>query len=238
MKVKVLSCEVFETEIQTLKSSSPHELDIEFIELGEHIHPDKLRTKLQGKIDSAKDFDAVLLCYGLCGRTTDGLHAKHCPIIIPRSHDCAGILLGSRKRFEEIFRPMPSTPFSSIGFIAHGEYYFQDGDTHPGDAFAALVEQYGEEDAQFIWDAMHPKLDGVLQPIYFISSPEIPSGEAREKCREKAKEDGREFRELEGSLRLLRMLLSGDWPADEFLTVPPGSSVFQTGDWDVILDRS
>ena len=238
MKFKVISCEVFETEIETLKNGSPHQLDIEFIELGEHIHPDILRTKLQAKIDSSLEYDAILLCYGLCGRATDGLTAKHCPLVIPRSHDCCGILLGSRKRFEEIFRPMPSTPFSSVGFIAHGEYYFQDNDTHPGDAYAALIEQYGEEDAKFIWDAMHPKLDGVLQPIYFIATPEIPSAEAREKCREKAREDGREFRELEGSLRLLKMLLHGDWPADEFLTVPPGNTVFQTGDWDVILDRS
>lgn len=238
MKYKVIACNVFKHEIEYFVKHAEHKLDIEFLELGEHAHPDSLRTKLQQKIDSAREYDAVLLCYGLCGRATDGLTAKHCPLVIPRSHDCCGILLGSRKRFEEFFRPMPSTPFSSIGFIEYGNYYFQDGETLYGDAFAALVEQYGEDDAKYVWDAMHPKLNGVLQPIYFISAPEIPCCEAREKCRGQAGKEGREFRELEGNLRLVKMLLSGDWPSDEFLTLQPGDTICQTGDWDVILSRS
>lgn len=234
MKLHVISCRVFEAELEAVKAASPHQLAIEFVELGEHARPTVLRTKLQAKIDAAKDCDAVLLAYGLCGTATAGLMARRVPLVIPRSHDCCGILLGSRKRFEEIFKPMPSTPFSSIGFIHSGDYYFSDGEVTQGDAFAHLVEQYGEEDARYIWDAMHPKLDGKLQPIYFIHT--LPAPECAAQCREKAEAEGREFRELTGDLRLLTMLLSGEWPAEEFLTVPPGGSIRQAGDWDRILD--
>ena len=105
-----------------------------------------------------------------------------------------------------------------------------------GDNYAALVEQYGEDDAQYIYEAMHPKLDGVLQPIHFIATPEVPSAEAREICRAKAEAEGREFRDLDGSLRLLRMLLRGEWPSDEFLVVSPGRRIRMVGDWDRIVE--
>jgi len=238
MKLKLISCNVFKREIETLAPLSPHTLDITFIELGEHIHSNTLRKKLQSMIDEAKDFDAVLLGYGLCGRATDGLIAREIPVVIPRSHDCCGILLGSRKRFEEIFSPMPSTPFSSVGFIDHGEYYYADGELMSGDNYAQLVEQYGEDDAKFIWDAMHPKLDGELQPIYFIHVPEIPSEAAREKCKANADEEGREYCEVDGDLRLISMLLQGEWNEDEFLVVPPGKSIKLVGDWDRIIQIS
>ena len=128
---------------------------------------------------------------------------------------------------------MPSTPFASVGFAESGDYYFHEGEMLHGDAYAAMVEQYGEDDAKYIWDAMHPKLDGQLQPIYFIHTVSDP--EILEQCRAKAQEEGREFRELQGSLHLLRRLLSGSWNEDEFLILQPGQTIRQTGDWDRIL---
>lgn len=235
MKFHVISCRVFEAELEAVKIASPHELVVEFIELGEHARPAVLRQKLQRAIDNGgSGYDAVLLCYGLCGTATAGLVARGTPLVIPRSHDCGGILLGSRKRFEEIFRPMPSTPFSSIGFVASGDYYFSDGELLLGDSFAHLIEQYGEDDARYIWDAMHPKLDGKLQPVYFIET--LPAPEAEEHCRDQAAKEEREFRKLHGDLRLLEMLLAGNWPDEEFLTVPPGGSIQQAGDWDRIVN--
>ena len=235
MKFKVISCNVFSHELKYAAMKSPHHLTIEFLELGEHAHPAELRKKLQEKIDSSPEFDAVLLAYGLCGSAAEGLCARTVPVVIPRSHDCCGILLGSRKRFEEIFSPMPSTPFGSIGFVEHGNYYFSDGEMILGDGWEALVEQYGEEDARYIYEAMHPKLDGELRPIYFIHTPEIPCTEAMERCREHAEKEGRSFETLEGSLHLIRTLLSGEWTDEEFLIVKPGEMIRQVGDWDRIV---
>lgn len=235
MKFKVISCNVFSHEIKYAAMESPHHLTIEFLELGEHAHPAELRKKLQEKIDHSPEFDAVLLAYGLCGSAADGLRAGRVPLVLPRSHDCCGVLLGSRKRFEEVFSPMPSTPFGSIGFVEHGDYYFSDGEMILGDSWAALVEQYGEEDARYIYDAMHPKLEGELQPVYFIRIPEIPCEEALNRCRERAETEGRPFRTLDGSLHLIRGLLSGRWPEEEFLIVKPGEMIRQVGDWDKII---
>ncbi len=234
MKYKLISCKVFEPEINSILPDVPHQVEVTFIELGEHARPALLKQRLQAEIASGGGCDAVLLAYGLCGTATEGLRAGPAPVVIPRSHDCCGILLGSRKRFEELFRDMPSTPFASVGFAASGDYFFQDGELVLGDSYARLVEQYGEDDARYIWDAMHPRLDGELQPVYFIHTVEADA-DVCAACREKADAEGREFRELAGDLRLLRMLLNGGWPPDEFLVVKTGEAIRQTADWDVIM---
>lgn len=233
MKFKVISCKVFEAELTAVREGLPHEYDFEWIELGEHARPGVLREKLQAAIRAATDFDAVLLGYGLCGMATAGVSAAAVPLVLPRSHDCCGILLGSRKRFEELFRPMPSTPFASVGFAASGDYYFRDGDLMLGDSFLQLVAQYGEDDARYVWEAMHPKLDGEFQPVYFIHTVSAP--EAAAQCRDKALSEGREFRELSGDPGLLRRLLAGEWDEAEFLVVPPGRAIRAVCDWDEII---
>ena len=233
MKFKLIACNVFQAELDSLIPDCPNALDVEYLELGEHARPNTLREKLQERIDRLSGYDAVLLAYGLCGTATAGLTARNLPLVLPRSHDCCTILLGSRKRFEEIFRPMPSTPFASIGFVKSGSYYFSDGELVPGDSYAKLAADYGEDNAKYIWEAMHPKLDGKLPPIYFIHT--LPAPEIVAQSRSNAKSEGREFRELTGDLRLLRMLIRGEWPAEEFLVVPPGASIRQAGDWDRII---
>ena len=239
MKLKVIACKVFQFELEYCSKSCAEPPDIEFLEIGEHAHPVQLREKLQKKINEiASDnaiYDAVALAYGLCGRAVDGLQARREKLVIPRSHDCCGILLGSRKKFEEYFREMPSTPFSSPGYVESGSYFFQDGEMLMGDGYQALVEQYGEDNAKYIYESMHPKLDGILQPVYYIDTPEMPMPELMGKCMEKAKEEGREFKILEGNLRLITMLLNGPWPDDEFLILPAGKSIRMTADWDKII---
>ena len=236
MKYKLIACKVFEHEVKRCLEGAPHQIETVFIDLGEHARPAELRKKLQALAADSEGFDAVLLCYGLCGRATEGLRAGAAPIILIRNHDCGGILLGSRKRFEDIFKDMPSTPFSSIGYVESGSYFFDGGElVQGGDDWQHLVDEYGEEDARYVWDAMHPKLDGELQPIHFISMPEIDSAAARQKAKKNADKEGRKFKDLEGSIRLIKMLVNGDHPAEEFLTVRPGESIRQTGDWDEII---
>ncbi len=241
MKLKLIACNVFKREIEHCLSDSPHEIETDYIEIAEHLHPATLRRKIQDIIDRTAEvtqpYDATLLAYGLCGRSCDGLTARREQLVIPRSHDCAGILLGSRKRFEEEFSAMPSTPFSSPGYVEHGRFYFQSGELAEGeDEMQKLIQEYGEDNAKYIYEAMHPKLDGELQPVCYIDAPEFSFPDLMDKCRHKAEEEGRPFKILEGSLRLIRMLLYGEWPEDEFLTVQAGRAIAMKGDWDRIYD--
>lgn len=223
-----------------LAQSLPSAPEVEYFELGEHARPAELRRKLQERIDAIaaapRCVDTVLLAYGLCGRATDGLVARRETLILPRAHDCATMLLGSRAAFAEHFREMPSTPFSSVGCMTEGNYFFQADELMLGDSYAELVRKYGEEDARYIREAMTPRLDGKLQNVLYIENEEVADSALLARCRERAAADGREFRVLSGSLRLLAALLRGG-EGEDFLRVSAGNLIRQTGDWDEVITQ-
>lgn len=243
MILKLITCNVFQREACHCAAHSPHVLDMEFVELGEHIHPDKLRETLQGAIDRASDsprsYDAILLLFGLCGNAGVGLQARSVPLVIPRAHDCCTILLGSRKLFREQFADAPSTPFSSSGYMERGEYFLriEDGEQkiHYGDGYAEYVEKYGEENAKYIWEQMHPAGHGDDNRAVFIEVPEFAHLGYLDRFREKCSEVGRTCVELPGDLRLIRALVQGDWDASEFLFVPEGEQTAGVYDWEEII---
>src|SRR5579863_380122 len=75
-RIAVLACSVFEREIALLAAGATHIAETRFFEIGLHDHPSVLRAKLQANLDDLDhrtDIDAVVLCYGLCGRGTVGL---------------------------------------------------------------------------------------------------------------------------------------------------------------------
>ncbi|RFC47586.1 MAG: Protein of unknown function (DUF1638), partial [Verrucomicrobia bacterium] len=159
MLLKLISCNVFQREASWCIARSPHVIDVEYTELGEHVRSAGLREIIQGKIDateaSGKAYDAILLLFGLCGNATIGLQARRTRLVIPRAHDCCTILLGSRKKFADHFAGAPSTPFSSAGYIERGNYFLRTSDdgapeVQVGDAYQALVKKYGEDDAKYI----------------------------------------------------------------------------------------
>ena len=103
-----------------------------------------------------------------------GLAGRKTKLVLPRAHDCCTILLGSKERFQEHFQDNPSTPFSSVGYLERGSYYLRteggDRQIQYGDQFAALVEQYGEDNAKYIWESMHPENADPMITASFLST--------------------------------------------------------------------
>jgi hypothetical protein len=52
-----------------------------------------------------------------------------------------------------------------------------------------------------------------------------------------AREKDWEFQELEGDLRLVRELLSGNWNTEDFAVVPPGSTIVETNTSSILEAR-
>ena len=243
MRLRAIACNVFMREVCFCISRSPHVVDVEFFELGEHVHSETLRNSIQDRIDKAAlaptPYDAIVLCYGICGNACVGLQARTTKVVIPRAHDCCTILLGSRERFKEHFSDNPSLPFSSAGYMERGEYYLrvEDGESsiHYGDAYASYVEQYGEENARYIWDTMHPSHPELSDKAVFIDIPETSHLGYAEAFRGKASAEGKECVCLEGSLRLLGNLLAGHWDPENYLILQPGQKTAGVYDWSEIL---
>lgn len=241
MLLKLISCNVFQRESALCISRSPHVIDSEYTELGEHARSAGLREILQTRIDateaSGKSYDAILVLFGLCGNATVGLKSRKTKLVIPRAHDCCTILLGSQARFVKEFGEAPSTPFSSAGYLERGNYFLRTQDdgglgVQTGDAYQALVAKYGEEDAKFIWAEMHPEHGN---KAVFIDLPETRHLGYAEKFIAKAKEAGKEAVRMDGNIRLIDNLLSGDWNEKEYLIVPPESEIEGVYDWEQVM---
>ncbi len=240
MKLKFICCEVFFREACLAMAASPHVIDPEFTPKGAHDSPDKLREQLQSIIDRTSEdgtYDYILLGFGLCGNATLGLTARSIPLVIPRAHDCCTILLGSRRKFMEHFGDNLSAEWSSVGYAERGTNYLREADSGRllglDKSYRELVEQYGEENARYIWDTLYPATEN--NDLIFIEIPETAHLNFRQKFEEIASQQGQKLKVIQGDMRLVRALVNGDWNDEEFLVVPPGKSIRAVYDHEKIV---
>ncbi len=246
-KYKLIACNVFQRELCILLSRTHAIVDPEFLELGLHESPSTLREALQARIDAAsggegalrggRGYDAILLGYGLCGNGLSGIAARKIPLIIPRAHDCCTVLLGSKTEFLARFGDNPSASWTSSGYIERGSTYLRSSilgqTTGIGLEYAELVEKYGEENAAYVWETLHPELHET--ELRYIEIPETSGLGHADEMRQRAADEGKEFVLIPGSMRLLGALLAGGVDENEFLHVPPGYVIDPAYDNDRVL---
>jgi hypothetical protein len=243
-RYKLIACNVFQRELCAAISEAACVIDPEFLELGLHERPESLRAALPERIDAASapgkgaPYDAVLLGYGLCGNGTAGIEARGLPLVLARAHDCCTILLGSRSEFIARFGERLSASWSSAGYVERGSTYFRTSELGAslgnGLAYEALVHDYGEENAAYVWETLHP--EATETELRFIETAETAGLGYAGAMRERAAAEGKEFVLLRGSTRLLRALLSGSWDEAEFLVVPPGMKIWPLYDHDRVFE--
>ncbi len=173
-------------------------------------------------------YDAILLAYGLCGNAVRGLKApESCPLVIPRAHDCTTLFLGSRAAYEEHFGANPSQMWTSIGYSERGDSILSDSDMRlffpEGQSVAELIEQYGEENAQYLLDTLMRIPEYADIPFLEIAETHVP--EIAAKIRAHVEGLGKELRPIQGNIRLIQGLFAGNWSEEEYLIVPPGSRI-------------
>ena len=230
-RLLLVACRVFERELEVLARSAKTEMQIQYLEIALHQQPGaQLRAALQDAVNTVPvgDCDAVAIGYGLCNQGLVGLQARDVPVVIPRAHDCLGILLGSTKRYLAELEKEPGTYFQSCGWIEHLP---ADRTLRPLAAGAGLslnqvelAARYGEESAQFLMEE-YAKFTQHYKRLAFIASP-IASAEARERqAAEIAQQQNWTFERLPGDLGWLRRLADGDWNEHEFLVLKPYEKV-------------
>jgi len=235
MGLKAIVCQVMSREIEAVAPRSPHSIEVEVLTMGLHDLGATMRSHLQKRIDAADlgGYDAMLLGYGLCGRGTEGLRAGATQLVLPRAHDCIGILMGDHRKYQAYFEDHPGVYYRSPGWIefqAPGGQWLQPAQTTPSSPLgerrtrAELVSQYGEENGAYLFEqftAYRRHYSGLT----YISTG-VPSDErCRDLARAEAEREGWAFDEVQGSLSLLERMVNGDWDAADFLVVPPGATV-------------
>ncbi|MCP4603268.1 MAG: DUF1638 domain-containing protein [Proteobacteria bacterium] len=215
--------------MNALISQSPHKIDVVFLPKGLHDLPaEDMRGRLQATIDSVPEgFDAVLMGYGLCNNGLHHIEARYAPLILPRSHDCIGIFLGSRQRYTDYFWNNPGTYFKTSGWIERGETTGELKQLSIGHqagldmSFKEMVEKYGEDNAVYLMEAFG-KVENNYGQITFIEMGIEPDKRFEESAKATAREKGWKFEKQKGNMNILRRLLDGEWDNEDFLTVQPG----------------
>jgi hypothetical protein len=240
MKLLCLGCEVLARSLYLSAAYSPHIVDIRLFQRGLHNDPADLYARLQTEIDGARgdSYDAIVMAYGLCGKSTAGLTARDIPLVIPRAHDCITLFLGSRGRYQEQFEDHPGTYWYALDYVERDDG--AGGTLALGSAteidlsgvYDEYVRKYGKDNADYLMEVM-----GAWQQHYQRAAlidmgvGDITAVEAR--ARGDAERRGWSFERIAGDMVLIRRLLTGDWSSD-FLILQPGEQVAMTYDARVI----
>jgi hypothetical protein len=230
LRLHVIACPVFQRELELLAAGAKTEVTFRHLEMGLHEGSgETLRAALQSAIDgvAAGQGDAIAIGYGLCNRGVVGLQARSLPVVIPRAHDCIGMLLGSSRCYLAQLEAQPGTYFQSAGWLenspANGEIRRQDFLFGPNANVTReqLVEKYGADNADYLLEqfASFTRHYGRLA---YIATPVPGSAKWEAAAQEIARQRGWKFERLPGDLSWLRRLLNAEWNDREFLTLKPG----------------
>ena len=233
LRLHVVACPVFQRELELLAPAAAAAVTFNHLQMGLHEgSAEDLRAALQKSVDAASPemCDAVAIAYGLCNRGVVGLQARAVPVVIPRAHDCIGILLGSSRCYLAQLEAQPGTYFQSAGWLENsplnGEIRRQDFTFGPNSNVTReqLVEKYGEDNADFLLEEFN-KFTRHYQRLAYIDTPVAQSPRWREAAEKIARERGWQFERLSGDLGWLRRLLNAEWNDRGFLKLNPGERV-------------
>jgi hypothetical protein len=240
MKLKCIGCEALARPTYLAAAYSPHIVDLEINKLGLHNQPADLRLYLQSKIDAASGlgYDAIVMAYGLCGKSTAGLTARDVPLVIPRAHDCITLFLGSRARYQEEFEKCSGTYWYALDYLQRNDRpgtVLSLGSEMAADIqslYDEYVQKYGKDNADYLMEVMGGWQKHYERAVYVDMG--VGDGDAVEHTAQNdANRRGWRFERMEGNMILIRRLLEGDW-ANDFLVVHPGQQIQMTYDEEVI----
>lgn len=242
---KLIACEIYVREICWAISQSSNVIDPQFLSLELHDSPRKGTSKLQKAINKINlpYCDAILIGYGLCSGLIEGIKANSIPLVIPKVHDCLGLIYGKPLEFESWRKEHPATFFFTPGWI---EAPFRKG-TLSTDLFETLpvqiswsvysrwIKLYGHAKAQELLNKITNLMlanykqiawiewEGIFQEDLFCSS-------IKSFCKNK----GWEFIKLKGQPTMILDWVNGRWDSSAFLIVPPKCKVRFTYDENLI----
>lgn len=246
MRFKLISCEVFYREFNTVVARSPHTVDAEFLPKGLHdIGTAGMRERIQAAVDrvDTSAYDAILLGYGLCNNGIVGLSSHDKPLILPRAHDCITLFLGSKERYLDYFQSNPGVYFQTTGWIERGEANGELSQLTVGkklktqQSFEELVAHYGEDNARYLWEQLgSPERN--YRKLTFIEMGIEPNGSFEQRAKVRAEARNWAFEKVQGEMGMFERLVNGVWDQGEFLVVPPGCRVAATYGESVIALES
>jgi hypothetical protein len=135
----IIACRVMQEHLQQLL---PEGTAVTYLEITLHNTPKKLAAALQQEVDAIAQPSNVIIGYGLCGNGLVGVKSGPHTLIIPRTHDCVAIFLGSHQRYVQRFFANPNTYYLTRGWLEAKDEPLQD--------YLDYVRDYDEETADYL----------------------------------------------------------------------------------------
>ena len=214
MKYLIVACGIMKNELLQVQQQGD---SFVFLQQCLHNTPDKLKAAVQEEInkDEGKDWDTIILGYGLCGNGLVGIRSDRHNLAIPRVHDCISLFLGSRGKFAEEHKKEPGTYYLTPGWIEEKD--------SPLWNYEKYCQRLGKEIAQM---AIREAFKSYTR-IAFVHTGIKVLESHRNHAIENARFLGLKYEELEGSLAFFDKMLHGPWNED-FVVLRPGEEVVQT----------
>ncbi len=214
----IVACSVLQ---ELLDRMLPADMPRVYMDILLHNTPKKLAAALQEKIDAVAEPGIVVIGYGLCGNGLVGVKARTHTLLIPRTHDCVAIFLGSHQRYVQRFFANPNTYYLTRGWL--------EANDEPLSDYNAYIRDYGEENADYIIDMKYQH----YRHLCMVGFSQQELDECRPMSRKVAEfcgaRWGMAYEEILGSTALLEDLLrmasepGRDNP--EFVLVPEGGEI-------------
>jgi Protein of unknown function (DUF1638) len=214
----VISCKVLE---DLLGKRLPEGTPAVWLDVMLHNSPKKLGAALQEQIDALAQPSFVIVGYGLCGNGLVGVKAREHTLIIPRTHDCVAIFLGSHQRYVQRFFASPNTYYLTKGWI--------DARDEPLADYHDYVKEFDEETADYLFEMKYKN----YRKICLVGFSQQELDDYRARAAAVAEFMSTRFgnvvlEEALGSTALIESLVKmGAQPAidEEFVVVKPGGEI-------------
>jgi len=214
----IIACRVMQEHLQQLL---PPDASVTYMDITLHNTPKKLAAALQSEIDAIAQPSTVIVGYGLCGNGLLGVKSGPHTLIVPRTHDCVAIFLGSHQRYVQRFFANPNTYYLTRGWL--------DAKDEPLQDYLDYVRDYDEETADYLVEMKYRH----YRKLTMVGFSQQELDECRpmalrvaEFC---AKRWNMEYEEIVGSMALLEALLKMPGQLDsgnaEFVVLRPGEEI-------------
>lgn len=233
MRIHIIACRIFARELGYLAATSDNQIELTWVGRGLHNTPDALSKRLCGTVDDLyrqweeKELeyrpDAIVLGYGLCSKAVVGIRCRDIPIVIPRTDDCIALFMGSQERYLKEFAEAHGAYWLNNGWLEQSGRLF-DSDDFKRRRWLEYAEKFGEDNADYLIE-VESSWEKNYSTLGFIHSDVHDSRENLRRAEEEAERKNWRLREIDGDMRLLRMMTDGTWNEEEFLILKPGETV-------------
>lgn len=210
----VVACRVLQPELEQVIQGANH-VEIRYIDQGLHRTPKNMAGLVQEQIDQAASYATrIVLAYGLCSNGIVGVTARQQGLIVPRCHDCIGLLLGSPEAYKKAFEERPGTYYLTPGWAAEKKDPL-------GIVENDYVPKFGRETA--IW-VMEEELKHYTH-MALINTGVGDIGLLRRRALKNAHVFRKEYEEIQGSLDYFEKIIGGPYSADHFFNLNSGEQI-------------